>query len=667
MKPLEIARRFAEFNQVSDARDAYMLALKENNGEDPEIDFEAASYIFFSGGKYEIAYTYFLRLYNNGQYQDELFDLMVNSFYAPNVKLQEKAYQKNCKLLEKYKYLFRKDFVPFDDLPVKFFPFDSEGFVPFFTQENRFGDYINFNNQVIDRYFFKDLENPILAEDVFSQYQLEYLNDNVRRSDWVAKDNHIYLNYTDWGVFCSYLQCLNLKDLLKDEKFVFLIEDEKSLYPIDFKERFDIDYSQYNVKPISVREIHRLIWHTQFAAHNGGDFFNEIFYGHPNLLADQSLMFSSVQENVDELKKAVRHMAQTKQKPSADATLDPLVLTHLSLLKDLSDKDVFVGLFLGNQDSCQCLDRNSRIAPALFFQPHFPNMLYTLTTNASKKAVLDSEQFDAIKNSPIFKGFKYIKTVTPMRRITTSYAATVKFMNERATADDEHKGVVSDVMSERLLNRSFMIDWQNRLYKDSILVRFEDGKLNPRATFTALAEFLDIPYTNSMTYCSGRDGINPESLPGNATGFDPAPVYRTYDDFANDAERYFLEYFVRDAYELYGYSFQYYDGKPMDDARARELISQFTTLNGIIANTWRRAYAGSFTLTSEGESLSDDDKDKLYDSFVAKQIAGHDERRMQIATILMRGLNFINKAGQPLKMIKPLKLDPALLEQPLYH
>lgn len=26
-----------------------------------------------------------------------------------------------------------------------------------------------------------------------------------------------------------------------------------------------------------------MIWHTQLAAHNGGDFFNEIFYGHPNL------------------------------------------------------------------------------------------------------------------------------------------------------------------------------------------------------------------------------------------------------------------------------------------------------------------------------------------------------------------------------------------------
>ena len=59
-----------------------------------------------------------------------------------------------------------------------------------------------------------------------------------------------------------------------------------------------------------------------------------------------------------------------------------------------------------------------------------------------------------------------------------------------------------DLATDRALNRSFMIDPEDRLYKDSVLVRFEDGKTNPEATFRALAAFLDIPYTESMTYCS---------------------------------------------------------------------------------------------------------------------------------------------------------------------
>jgi len=42
------------------------------------------------------------------------------------------------------------------------------------------------------------------------------------------------------------------------------------------------------------------------------------------------------------------------------------------------------------------------------------------------------------------------------------------------------------------------------------------------------------------------------------------------------------------------------------------------------------------------------------------------EREKNVKTLL-RGLQFINRNGQPLHMMPLLKLDPALLEQPLYH
>lgn len=173
-----------------------------------------------------------------------------------------------------------------------------------------------------------------------------------------------------------------------------------------------------------------------------------------------------------------------------------------------------------------------------------------------------------------------------MRRITTSYAASVRYMLDREAQGDEAK-VVPDVLAQRLVNRSFMVDQWDRLYRDSVLVRFEDGKLNPRATFRALAEFLDLPYTQSMTYCSSRKGIAPESMKGNVRGFDPATVYRTYDEFANDDERAFLEYFLRDAYEYYGYDFHYYQGEPVDEAWIEQKIRGFTCLDGYIENPIR--------------------------------------------------------------------------------
>lgn len=127
----------------------------------------------------------------------------------------------------------------------------------------------------------------------------------------------------------------------------------------------------------------------------------------------------------------------------------------------------------------------------------------------SNKTVLHSEQYDRIRSSAVFQNFKYIKTFTPIRRPTTSYAATIRFMEPQIEKEGR---IVADDLTARMLNRSFMVDPWDRLYRDSVLVRFEDGKLNPKATFTALAEFLDLPYTQSMTYCSGASGIDPESL-----------------------------------------------------------------------------------------------------------------------------------------------------------
>ena len=649
MDTIEIARRLAELGQTEEAQAAYSLVLQEAAERNPELELEAASYLFFSQGNYQVAYTAFVSLYNRGFYQTELMDLMTQAFYLPNAEDQKKRYARNCAALAKYPYLFREDFPDFEALPVQFFPFNDEGYIPFFKAEHRFGAYVNFNDPVIDRYFFRDLDKPVLARDVFSQYQLEYLNDNVRKSEWVGRENHIYLHYTDWTTFCAYLQCLELRPLLSEKKLVFLMEGEIEQYPIDFHTRFGIDYAQYPVRPIGIGEVTRMIWHTQLAAHNGGDFFNEIFYGHPNLLSYESIMFDNIQKAVAEVKANWRRVDW----------LTPRLRRQLSRIKRPTDKDFLVALFLDRQDISGSLDHGSRIAPALFFQPHFSNMIYDIRESELKGApMLYSEQYEAIRTSPLFHGFRYIKTFTPMRRITTSYAASVRFMLDQEVQGEEVK-VVPDVLAQRLVNRSFMVDQWDRLYRDSVLVRFEDGKLNPRATFTALAEFLDLPYTESMTYCSSRKGIDPESLEGNARGFDPATVYRTYDEFANDEERAFLEYFLRDAYEYYGYDFHYYQGEPVDEAWIEQKIRGFTCLDGYIEKSYQDVVQSKEISFKNGETP--------IDVTAVAPIPGYQSNRRRIADFLLRGLRFVNKQGQPLKMMKPLKLDPALLEQPLYH
>lgn len=674
MTAIEIARQFSALNQPQEAVRAYTLALHQ--AQAPEEELEAALYILQNGGDYKIAYTTFVDLHRRGCFQEECLSVLTHAFYEPNVKLLKTRYENNKKLLEKYPYLFRKDFLDFEFLPMRFYPYDDNQFIPYDIRAGRFREYIDFKRPVVSRNFFKDLEKPILAEDVFSQYELEYLNDSVRPSQWIGRDNHIYLHYPNWGVFCSYLQCWNLRSLLEDEKFVFLIGDELSQYPIDFQARFGMDYSAYPVKPVGIREVNRLIWHTQLSSHNGGDFFNQIFDIHPNLLMITSVMYDSLQETLAKIEKWLSEAGSTREAVQCLSDWSPRLVEELYLLRDRTEKDLLVGFFLQHaldyeKRHARYLDKGARIAPVLFFQPHFHNIIYQLRVDSKGRTLLESEQYESIRTSPLFRGFKYIKTFTPVRRFTTSHGATLKFMcrqRDRALSGEpqEKKVVIPDVVSQRVMNRSFMIDWQDRLYADSVLVRFEDGKLNPKATFTALAAFLDLPYTQTMTYCSLNGETDPEEMAGNVRGFDAATVFRDYEEFANESERTYIECFLRDAYEYCGYDFQSYDGQPMDEERAAALVDDFTTINGLMGESWRKAMEKS-GLQVNGKMVSDDAKEQVLDQMIDQRIKGANENRIKNARVLLRGLRFVNRHGQPLHMMPKLELDPGLLEQPLYH
>ena len=672
MRALEIARKLAQLNETEKACQAYTLVLHESDGTDLAAELEAALYIlrFGGGDDYKVSYTVFCGLYNQGFRKEDILQVMDGAFYAPNVKLIQTRYRKNCALLKKYPYIFREDFLRFEDLPIRFYPYDDNSYTPYYPAEERFGDYINFRETVIKHYFFKDLENPILAKDIYSQYELEYLRDNVRRSEDVARENHIYLHYSSWAEFCAYLTCLNMKPLLEEKKIVFLFEEEIAKYPIDFKERYNIDYSQMSVKPLAIRDVTRMIWHTQLSSHNGGDLFNEVFDAHPNLIAMPSIMIDNIQETIQKVREGLEACDSLEEALYSFSQWEaPQLVEELYHNRARTDKDILVALYLFRKEYTGFLDTSSRVVPPLFFQPHFAHIIYSLKVDEKNRAVLYSEDADILRTLPIFTGFKYIKTFTPMRRFTTSHGGTVRFMDYMAEKANRRKGkddlttTVTDAVSERVLNRGFMVDRQDRIYQDSVVVRFEDGKLNPKATFTALAAFLDIPYTESMTYCSDMNERDPHP---ETKGFDPAPVYKTYDDYINDNERIFIEYFLRDAYRYYGYDFQYYDGGPMSEERVKELIKGFDTIDSYIRKTWKVVFA-DIRVTHNGESVENELEESIQIQMLEHYMQEVYTTRVNIVNILMDKLRFVGKNGQPLRMMPLLKPDPALLEQPLYH
>lgn len=666
MQTIDIARRCAELNAVSDANNAYILAIHQG-GLTQEERMEAAVYLLRMGGDYKVAYTQFVRLYNEGQFRAECLDVITGAFYTPNVKPMKNRYEKNCAALAKYPYLFRQDFPKFEDLPLRFYPFDDNGYLPFDPAEETFGEYVNFNHPVVSRNFFKNLDNPILAEDVYSQYELEYLNDNVRPSEDIGRENHLYLHYESWETFCAHLQVLNVRELLKQRKLVFLFGEELSRYPMDFKETYGIDYSQYPVKPIGVKDVHRLIWHTQLSSDNGGDFFNEVFDNHPNLICLPSVMMSNIEKAIRDSKETYEE-ADRRRAAGEKPTFKEELAAQSYWAGARADKDILVTLFMLNKEYMGGLDHASRICPALFFQPHFGGMHYDMNHDGRDRTVLFCDEYVKVRNSPVFKAFKYIKTFTPLRRFTTSAAATFRWQIEKRdliAVTEEKGGVASDLAMDRALNRSFMIDPEDRLYKDSVLVRFEDGKTNPRATFTALAAFLDLPYTESMTYCSEKGVHDVETSEGNVIGFDTATVYRTYDDYATDEERAYIEFCLRDAYQFYGYDLHYYDGGAVDEAQIEKWVEGFTKINKFIALSWKNNVLSDATVSPDGNKrkLNEEEQEEILAELKEK----HDKVRLRLAKRLMGSLYFVNKNGQPLRMMPKLELEPALLDEPIYH
>lgn len=667
MDALQIARRMAQLNRPREAAQAYTLALHQNTLA-PQEELEAAAYLLQSGEDYLAAYTTFYNLYNRNLFRDDCLSIMTGAFYVPNIKPQKNRYEKNCAALRKYPYLFRRDFPAFEDLPIRFYPFDDKGYLPFSPARERFDPYVDFNDPVISRNFFQNLDNPILARDVYSQYELEYLYDNVRPSEDIGRENHLYLHYESWETFCAYLQVLNVRQLLDKKKIVFLFGEELSRYPIDFKEEYGIDYSQYPVKPIGVQDIHRLIWHTQLSSDNGGDFFNEVFDNHPNLLFMPSVMMDdSTEKSIQKVKDMFDEADQLRSSGGAP-TFDVPLVQKCYWSGARSDKDILVMLFMLQDGYMDGLDQAARISPALFFQPHFGNIKYDMAHGEHDRTVLLCKEYDKIHDSPVFKAFKYIKTFTPLRRFTTSEAATFRWQIEKRdliAVTEKKGGVASDLALDRSLNRSFMIDPEDRLYKDSVLVRFEDGKTNPEATFRALAAFLDLPYTDSMTYCSSQGVHDVETAEGNVVGFDTATVYRTYDDYATDDERAFIEFCLRDAYEYYGYDFHYYDGGPVDEAQIEKWVEGFTKINKFIALSWKNNVLSQATVSPDGNEreLNEEEQEEVLAEIKEK----YDKIRLKLAKRLMGDLYFVNKNGQPLRMMPLLKLDPALLKEPLYH
>lgn len=623
------ARQLSEQNKIKEAQKTYLEVL--NNTNKATEQYEAALFFLYTNYQTKFAYSILLELFKNNLFRNETFNTLLEFALAPEMESMLDTYTNNVKLLSNYPYIFKKDFRPFDDLLTRFFKISDTEYIDYSLLTEKFGSITNFGNKEISHHFFQDLSKPIYAENIYSQYELEYLFDNVRESEYIAKDNHIYLYYSSFEEFQSLLQIIDFSKILKNNKFVFLFEEEKDLYPINFKERFNIDYSSFPIKKLNIKDITKLIWSVQYSSHNGGDFFDEIMDGHPYVIYSASRFMSYYEDLIN------KYTPAQKRK------------------MNLTNKDIFI-LAVLNQNKLSLDDySSSRIIPPVYIQPHFPRIQPKLLSNG-EVIISTSNEINGMINYDFINAFKYIKTFVPLRRFTTSHAATLKFHCNTDVQDMEN--IPSNSIVERLKNKALYVDPSNRAFVDARTCRFEDGKLNPKATFMALSAFLDIPYTPSMEVCSCKGEINPETFKGNVRGFDSATVYRTYDEYCDDEERIILEYFYQEAMKKYGYENQYLNDVSISLEELHEIADKRSKLKETML-TKRIQFEETQCSTKEEAIIKA--TDYINDKYEEYQHTLH-----EVIDILYSNLPLVNEQGIRLKLMEPLILKKELLQQPLY-
>ena len=96
------------------------------------------------------------------------------------------------------------------------------------------------------------------------------------------------------------------------------------------------------------------------------------------------------------------------------------------------------------------------------------------------------------------------------------------------------------------------------------------------------------------------------------------------------------------------------------------LTEDFSTIDHYIQETWRKLYERA-QVSRSGERVEAGLEKTIQEQLLANRLQNIHRSRRNNTRILMRGLRFLNRKHNLLRMMPKLELDPALLEQPLYH
>lgn len=621
---------------------------------------QATDYIL-SGMNYE-GFSLFTEIYDDADENEriDIISILTEVFYVPNIDIFRNNYNKNCSALRKHPYWFGPQLLDFDDLRTLVFPVNEKVYFFFDKEKNSFFE-IEVNSEMETKYFFKDLSKPLFVENEANEYNLNFLTDNVRPSEDVAMDNHIYLYYENPELFFFTMQATDFfyTEALKKnalDKFVYLIGAEnKPLYPIDFKARFNIDYSRKPKKDISVHDIKRLIFSWTTQGFSGVSFLNQILDHHPNLITHVYLPFEEYIRVYNFIKDKPIHMLLSDkyffslpESRSNEGIFRFMISGLVCYGKKFDDPKKRVNRIKRylvllrqamrefNEPTVDNWLRAILFAYAQFHNRTFNDRIFPAFCFGSHDLIEQNDYYTEFHTS-LFKKFKYgyalILLRDPISQAGSIFGASTNGIFFRPSARNIDLFIFGN---EKLFRHKDDI-----IYKKGRGIRFEDLKLNHAATITTLIEFLNIPFSETLGKTTENgivcgNEVNYWKTTGD--GFDTKPVYGHIksEDLMRPYDKYRIEMLVSAYYRYFGYEPKFYDGKKY---------------------TWEEV------LTMMRESMLCDELD------VGKglcDISKIEERRQRNAYIWLRRFQYPVPVGKDLVPIRVLQPQKDLIQTELY-
>lgn len=501
-----------------------------------------------------------LIVFKNNYARDEIKAFLLEHYYAGGLAQQKLLYQKNLDRFSVYPYIMNKNFYSFDDATIKMITLEENYYVIFDEREQSFSEVFCLGSERDKRPFFQHLEKQLLIKNEINPWNIKYLWDNVRRSEDFGGDNHIYMYYDSFPLFCLYLRIIDFENYLEDEKFVFLFGEEQleEYYPLDFKHLFGIDYALLGKKKVRVNEIKRIVFNWFTFGGNGTLFLHEIIDSHPNILclsqctalSDFQYIYLKYLHN----KPVAAAIRDLKQAMSADPIVQyrggmgdfveerefPKFFMHLaSVLRDISipKKDEwFKGFFLAYSYMIK-RDLEQRIAPMIYFHIHASSFY----TNSYIESMKD-----------MFESFPYFVSVSTVRKLCKAFGSAIRgLIQYEEPYMAKVKNGLQGLCTVLLADQEYM-DADDPYYSKRHMIRFEDLKLYPKATLSRLCEVIDVPWDDHLLQCSHRGILTPN-------GFDCGTIYHKSEQYVNAFDLYRLEALLHRHYEAWGYRSAYYD------------------------------------------------------------------------------------------------------------